>query len=91
MRNYLFVGGPADGAWIGIPDSHDGCPHIIPLKPELKLTELPDDPAEYRPMPVAEYRPMKVRCGAEQVTVYALSGLTPGRIIAMLVGGYQCR
>jgi len=80
MRNYLFVGGPVDGQWLSIPDSQEGPVHI-PLATKFK-TNMPD--------PVIKYQKIYVRCGAEQITVYCLYGMTTGQVLAKMVRNYKC-
>lgn len=88
MRTYLFVGGPADGAWIELPDTHAGkLEWSIPLKPELKL-KVRIDPPSRLPPPTATYRPIPVRCGPEVAIVYALDGMNTGAILSKLIRNY---
>jgi hypothetical protein len=84
MRSYLFVGGPADGAWIKLPDTHAGkLMWSVPLKPKLEVKLKPD-----LPPPTATYRPIPVRCGPEVAIVYALDGMNTGAILAKLISRY---
>lgn len=89
---FLFIGGPADGAWIELPPSHGGkLPWIIPLRPKREVKPFdPDAPPSLLPPPSATYIPIPVRCGPEVVVVYALDGMNTGAILAKLIRKYGC-
>jgi hypothetical protein len=89
MGHYLFLGGPADGIRMQIPEPmvqlHE--PWRVYCQPPVSTCFEPD--VVFTSISTIEYYPHRLWCEGQQVTVYAPSrDARPNELLAQLVRGY---
>ena len=88
-RDYLLLGGPADGSWVNLP--YPPPPYYLHREyPPVSVTEMVEvGDAAIGPIPATRtYNPVTLREGEAEYTVF-VSGFPATRVIERLIYGYK--